>query len=135
MNARKFLERIGKIDRLIENKIAEKRQLLSIATGTTVQLKEKVQTSGSKQKMADAIDSYVDLENDDIKKLVREKEEIISVIEGLKEIHYDVLHKLYVQKFTLYDVAEAHDKSYSWATSIHGRALQSLDKLLEERVK
>ena len=46
---------------------------------------------------------------------------------------YDILHKVYVQFFTLYDVADIYEKSYSWVTSIHGRALANVRKILDER--
>lgn len=137
VTAKGFLKRIRKLDKMIMNKIAEKEQWKAIATGTTVQLSERVQTSSNQQKMADAVCNYIDIEQDInrcISKLAEEKKEVISVIEQLNEIHYDVLHKIYVQNFTFQDVADAYGKSYSWATSIHGRALKNVQNILDERM-
>ena len=59
----------------IKNRKFQREQLFDIACSTTAKTKsvlvdgelhnmEKVQSSGSNQQMADAIDEYVDLEND-----------------------------------------------------------------------
>ena len=133
MKAEEFMQQIQKVNSMLENKRLEKEQLMAIATGTTVQIREKVQTSGTKQKMAEAVSSYVDLENGDIKELIKQREEVIRVIEQLNAKHYDVLHKIYVQNIELNDLAVAYDRSYSWATTTKARALCSLQKLLDER--
>lgn len=135
-NAKEFLKQLKKLDKLIENKLAEKEQWKSVALGTTVQLSEKVQTSGNQQKMADAVGRYIDIEseiNDCIDSLIEKKKDVISVIEQLNATEYDILHKVYVQYLTLYDVADIYDRSYSWVTSVHGRALNNVKKILEER--
>ena len=62
--AKKFLRQIEDLDCKITNKLAEIEQWKSIALGTTVQLSERVQTSGSKQTMSNAIDRYIDIENE-----------------------------------------------------------------------
>ena len=133
MKAEEFMEKIQKLDSMLENKRLEKERLIAKATGTTVQIRERVQTSGSKQKMAEAVNSYVDLENGDIKKIIEQREEVIRVIEQLNAKHYDILHKIYVQNIDLSDLATAYDRSYSWATTTKARALKSLQKLLDER--
>lgn len=133
MKAEEFMEKIQKLDSMLENKRLEKERLIAKATGTTVQIRERVQTSGSKQKMAEAVNSYVDLENGDIKKIIEQREEVIRVIEQLNAKHYDILHKIYVQNIDLSDLATAYDRSYSWATTNKARALDSLQKLLDER--
>ena len=133
---KKFLKQLKKLDKLIENKLAEKAQWKSIATGTTIQLNEKVQSSGNQQKMADAVGEYIDMEreiNAYIDILIAKKKDVISVIEQLNATEYDILHKVYVQYLTLYDVADIYEKSYSWVTSVHGRALANVRKILDER--
>ena len=60
------------------------------------------------------------------KRLEQKKNEIISSIESLPEAEYDVLHRVYVQGETLYEVASDKKISYSLAASIHGRALKML---------
>lgn len=133
---KRFLNQIKKLDKLIENKLAEKEQWKLIASGTTIQLKERVQSSSNQQKMADAVVRYIDIEseiNACIDSLVSKKRDVISVIEQLDVTEYDILHKVYIQYLSLYDVAEIYDKSYSWVTSVHGNALKNVREILDAR--
>ena len=137
MNAKTFLKQLEKLDTIINNKMIERTQWLEIALGVTAHSEgERVQSSGSQQKMADAVDRCVDMEreiDDLIDRLIDLKRDVTSVIEQLPVAEYDVLHKLYIQHMTLYDVAEAKGKTYSWVTSIHGRALKNVQNILDER--
>ena len=137
MNAKDFLRQIKKLDRLIENKLIEIQRWKDIANNTTATLSgERVQSSGNPQKIADAICRYIDLEreiNQDIDELVEAKKDVIGVIEQLNATEYDIIHKIYVQYLTLEDVADAYDRTYSWATTIHGRALKHVQNLLNKR--
>ena len=132
----------------IKNRKFQREQLFDIACSTTARTKsvlvegelhnmEKVQSSGSNQQMADAIDEYVDLENDvyGILDLIKKRDAIIKNIEKLNITEYDVLHKIYIQNMDLNEVAEECDKSYSWVTSTHGRALKNLQKILKKEGK
>lgn len=132
----------------IKNRKFQREQLFDIACSTTAKTKsvlvegelhnmEKVQSSGSNQQMADAIDEYVDLENDvyGILDLIQKRDAIIKNIEKLNITEYDVLHKIYIQNMDLNEVAEECDKSYSWVTSTHGRALKNLQKILKKEGK
>lgn len=134
--AKEFLKQVKKLDCMITNKLAERDQWKSIALGTSVQLSEKVQTSGSQQKMADAINKYIDIEseiNECVDNLIAKKKEVISVIEQLPVDLYDILHKIYVQYYTFYDVADKKDISYSNVTTLHGKALKLVQKILDAR--
>lgn len=134
--AKEFLKQVEKLDCMITNKLAERDQWKSIALGTSVQLSEKVQTSGSQQKMADAINKYIDIEseiNECVDNLIAKKKEVISVIEQLPVDLYDILHKIYVQYYTFYDVADKKDISYSNVTTLHGKALKLVQKILDAR--
>jgi DNA-directed RNA polymerase specialized sigma subunit len=137
MDAKKFLLQIKKLDRLIENKMIEVQQLKELVCNTSPTLTaERVQSSGNPHRMADAIGKYIDLENEinhRIDEFVNAKNDVISVIEQLDATEYDILHKVYVQDFTLYDVAEKYDRTYSWVTTIHGRAIKHVQNILNER--
>lgn len=147
MKAKEFLRQIQKTDRMIENKLIEKEQWKAVALGTTAHIQtakiggvvqglDRVQQSGSQNKMADAVDRYIDIEAEIdryIDKLVDLKKDVISVIEQLESVEYDLLHKVYVQGIALYEVPDYYDKSYSWATTIHGRALNNVQKILDKR--
>ena len=137
MKAKEYLSQIEKLDKLIENKLHEADKWRQIATGTTMQNdSEKVQSSGSKQKMEDAICRCINAENevnDAIDKLVDLKQEIIHDIEQLSLHEYDVLHKKYVQFKELYEIAVDIDKSYSWVKAVHGSGLANLQKILDRK--
>ena len=132
MTAKEYLSQIKKLDTLIDNKLAEVAHWKAVASGTTSRSEgERVQATGSNQKMADAVARYMDMENEinaDI-----DRQEVIQTIEQLPWIEYDVLHKIYVQGKEFWEVADSHEKSYSWTTTIHGRALTNLQKILDER--
>ena len=139
MKAKDYLLQISKIDRLVENKIAELEHWQAIATGTTTFSDgDRVQSTGNKYKMEDAIIKCIEISNDlneQIDRLVDTRKEVISTIEQLKPSEYDVLHKIYVQNKDFQEIATAKKMSYSWVTSKHGRALASLQKILDEREK
>lgn len=137
MNAKDYLRQVNKLDKLISNKIIEKEQWKAIATGITARSDgERVQASGSQQKMADAVCKYVELENEIdryIDALIDAKKEVISTIEILPPVEYDLLHKIYIQDKTLDEVADRYKKTYSWATTVHGRALKHVQNILNMR--
>ena len=86
--------------------------------------------------MADAVGSYLDIEreiDEQVDKLYDTRQEVICVIEKLNTTEYDLLHKVYVQYFSLYEVADMYAKTYSWATTVHGRALKNVQKILDEK--
>lgn len=138
MKAQDYLRQLKMIDVLINNKIEEREHWWSIATNTTAQYGgERVQTSGSKQKMADAVGKFVDMGeeiNRKIDELCDKRAEIIETIEKLQSVvEYDLLYMVYVQYKTLQDVADKYNRSYSWVTSCHGTALLHVQELLDER--
>lgn len=138
MKAKDYLKQIRKLDKLIENKLLEKEQWRAIATNATAQMNgERVQSSKNPGKMEDAIHRYLEIDseiNRYIDNLVDTKKEIINLIEKLSVAEYDLLHKVYVQYHTLDEVADLYDRSHSWATTVHGRALQHVQEILDERV-
>lgn len=137
MKAKDFLLQIEKIDKIINNKVFELEQWKAIALGTTAQMGgERVQSSSSQQKMADAVAMYIDIQaeiNASIDKLYDTKREVIKVIEQLKATEYDVLHKKYVQGLTFDEIAAFYGMAYTWATTVHGRALKHVQDILDEK--
>lgn len=135
--AQNYLKQVEKLDTMIRNKLIEKDQWRDIALGITSHSEgERVQSSGSKQKMAEAIDRCIDMDeeiNQLIDRLIDLKRDVSSVIEQLNATEYDVLHKIYIQYLSLYDVADMKGKTYSWVTTVHGRALQNVLSILNEK--
>lgn len=142
MDAKEYLKQVPKLEKLIRNKQIEIERLWDIATGTSVNYGgERVQKSGRPQKMEGAICDYVDVQrelSETVSKLIRARQEVISTIEMLPPAEYDLLHKHYVQDIELRDLPVVYDgedkpRSYSWVTTCHGRALQHVQRILDER--
>lgn len=138
MKAKEYLKQVIKIDKMINNKMYESMQWKSVALGTTVPITgERVQSSSSsKSKMADAMDKYMDIQaeiNADIDRLIAARQDIIKLIEQLSAVEYDVLHKVYIQLKTFDVVAIETNHSYSWVTTVHGRALKHVQELLNKK--
>ncbi|WP_425756210.1 hypothetical protein ACPW7J_02115 [Ihubacter sp. rT4E-8] len=139
MNAKEYLRQIRKIDTMIANKTAEAEHWKAVAQNIcTYSEAERVQSSGNKQKMADAVCRYVSIEQDidnALSDLILTRKEVIASIEQLETSEYDVLHKVYVQYKDFTEIADIMGKSYSWVTTVHGRALANLQKIIKEREK
>ena len=134
MEAKEFLSQPKRLDLQIRNKLIEKQQWRDLALGITTNMEgERVQSSGSQQKMADAIAKCVDMEAEIdrlVDLLIDKKREVIQTIEQVDSpIEYDVLHKIYIQYMSLQDVADHYGKEYGWATTTHGRALKSVQEI------
>ena len=133
--AQVFLEQPEKLDIQIRNKLIEKQQWHDIALGITANMDgERVQSTGGKNKMADAIDKCVDMEAEIdslIDELIDTKKEVIQTIEKLDSpTEYNVLHMRYIQYMSLQDIADHYNRDYGWATTTHGRALKSVQEVM-----
>jgi RNase H-fold protein (predicted Holliday junction resolvase) len=140
LKAQEFLRQVRKLDLQITNKLIEQQQWKDIALGITANMDgERVQSSGAKSKMANAVEKCVDMEAEIdslVDKLIDTKKEVIQAIEQLDSpTEYDVLHRRYIQFLSLQDIADHYRKDYGWATTTHGRALKSLQEILDEREK
>lgn len=135
MDAKEYLKQPEKLDLLISNKLVEKEQWKSIALGITANMEgERVQSSGSQQKMADALNKAMDIEKEIaalIDRFVDTKKEVIQTIEKLPAEQYDICHKRYIQGIALKDIAELKNKDYTTITTTHGRALANVQAILE----
>ena len=136
--AQLYLERVEMIDSIVRNKLIEQRQWKDIALGITANMGgERVQSSGSNSKMADAVEKCVDMEREIdslIDKLIDTKKEVIQIIEKLDSpTEYRLLHLRYIQYVALKDIAIMWDKDYNNITTTHGRAVANVQRLLNER--
>lgn len=134
--AQTFLEQPEKLDIQIKNKLIEKQQWRDIALGITANMEgERVQSSGSKSKMANAIEKCVDMEaeiDNLIDKLIDTKKEVVQTIEKLDSpTEYNFLHMRYIQYLSLQEIADHYGYEYGWATTTHGRALRNVQMILD----
>ena len=138
MEVKSFLKQPEILDLRIKNKLIEIQQWKDIATGITANMDgERVQSSGAKSKMADAVIKCVDMEAEIdhlIDELIDRKKEVIQVIEQLDSAtEYNVLHMRYIQYLSLQDIADHYNRDYGWVTTTHGRALKSVQEILDEK--
>ena len=136
MEVKEFLSQPKRLDLQVRNKLIEKQQWRDLALGITANMEgERVQSSGSQQKMQDAIIKCVDCEAEIdrlVDLLIDKKKEVVQTIEQVESpIEYDVLHRIYIQYQTLQEVADHYGKEYGWATTTHGRALKSVQEIRE----
>lgn len=110
MNVQEWLEQVKKLDQLIDAKIAERERLLALATNGTAKPPDgmphggglpssKVETITIRLlELADEtnqlIDNYVDL-----------KREVCAVLEKLPANEYAVMHRFYIRRMRMYNVA------------------------------
>ena len=132
MTAEKYIERIKMIDALIENKLKEYKRWVGAAESVGgFSVSERVMSSGNSQKMPNAIANYIDIERE-IDALKQERQAIIKNLERLPAVEYELLHKSYIQDYTLYEIADYFGKSYEWAKKKKRSALKMLQDILDE---
>lgn len=139
MKAQEFLKQYEKQVTIIAScweEVAKWKGVAHSVTGCTEG--ERVQSSGSKQKMADAVISYTDIQEDIKQRIAEAREiqnEIVRTIAQLKESEYYVLHCVYILGMQFKEIAASKEKSVSWATSLHGTALTNLQAILDAENK
>ena len=185
MKAKDYLKQIRKLDaiitfrterleRMIEQKSEQIERWNSIATKTTTTMQtvkigdaihgvEKVQSSGSKDSMADAICEKLDLQAvylnefkpviqqglNEIKAIETEREEIIKTLELLPPDEFKLLYIIYAGKvnerliggqkvktieyLTLEEAADELGKSRRTVNTLHGSGLAKVQKVIDER--
>lgn len=146
MNARDFLNQLKRMEEAIKDKLEEVAQLKSVALGVTAggntvtiegekHSVERVQSSGSQQKMADAVCKYVDMEKEidkDIDRMFEKRDEVLAVLSQLdKPIQYNVLRKRYVQFKSFTKIADEMCYSYQYILEVHSKALKNVQKILD----
>ena len=137
MTAKQYLSQISRLNKMIANKLSEIYQIKSMALNISVLNEEdKVQTSGSKDRIGDMVAKMVDLEKEaqsyvDAYTDLRRKT-IMQIDSMPKDTHYKVLFSKYIEDKTFDVIAE--EMGYSWrqVIRIHGAALTEFEKLYGE---
>ena len=83
--------------------------------------------------MAKCVDIEAEIDAQ-IDKFIDIKKDVLSVIESVNSAtEYMILHMRYIQYIKLKDIALEWDEEYTNITTAHGRALASVQRILEER--
>jgi DNA-directed RNA polymerase specialized sigma24 family protein len=118
---------------MIKNKMRDHARWVEIAEGLGgAALGERVQSSRNLHKGADAIGNYIDLERE-IESLHSERQRIIQTIERLPAEEYDLIYKLYVEDYSMKEIAYSKKKSYDWVKFRKQSALRHLQGILSKQ--
>lgn len=134
MNTREYLNQIQRYDRVIRNKYVELEQLEAHATGlSSFSYGDRVQTSGSQDKIGDLVAKIVDLQSeiaDTTKEYLEKKTQVIKTIDSVKNsVLYDILFKKYVEGKTLDIIADEIGYSYQRIKELHLSAIATVKKI------
>ena len=132
MTAHDYLSQIKDLDESIKSELLYIGKLKREAEGTSGKLEgERVQSSGSKQKMANTVVKYVHIEQTKLQDLRDRRQAILDTMAMLPTLEHDVLFKYYVLGYKLKAIAKAYNKSYQWARDKRRHALKLLQRILE----
>lgn len=137
-NPKEYLKQVKLYDMLINNKLDEMDRLNDIVTKVTTSLSfDPVHGSGNQDKLGNAVAKIVDLQaevNRAIDAYVDKKREICMVIDQITDAdQLRVLYKRYFDDLTWEQIACDMHMSYRNVCYIHGKALQAVGKILEEK--
>lgn len=137
MKAKDYLQKLKRLDTLINQKIKEIAELRSMSTvGAVDYSKERVQSSPSQDApFVRVIHKIMQLEeeiNAEIDKFVDEKHLIINQIQALSDPkHIEILYKHYVEFKRLEVVAVEMNYTYQYIVELHGYALNEFQHTYE----
>ncbi len=133
MDAKEYLQRVADNECIIANKQIERQYWIDLARGITSGMGgERVQSTKTSHPMESKL-VEASLIDDEIRRLKEEIQEVINTIQLLPRSEYDILHKVYVQHMPIKVASIDSKKSYSWGKGLHNKALNSLQKILDDR--
>ena len=133
MQVKDFLNRIRRIDMMIDCKCDQIKELRDRLTSISSPMGERVQGTKDPDKFTNPVSKIIELENEineDIDKLVDLKRVARRMIEQLNsDVEKLVLYKHYFENKTFEQVSV--EMNYSWRRihQIHGDALKKLERL------
>lgn len=136
METKQYLNQILRLDRQIKNKLADIYQLRTMAESITVATdKERVSSSGDKDKLGCIMARVVDMERE-VDKLVDKRCEIISQIENIENVeYYDILAKVHILGQDIKVIAIEKGVSYRHFFRVYGKAIKEFEKKYEKTIK
>ena len=135
MEAKEYLQSVRNADLAIQDKIEEVAKLEALATKiNSLNEGERVQSSGSQDKMADAVCKIADLKSEiqtEIDNLLKLKREVRIVIEKVSEpVLMSVLNKRYIQYKSWEQIAIELSLSWRHTLRLHGKGLREINKII-----
>lgn len=132
MTTKQYLGQIERLNRMIENKMVEAKQIRNMACNISVPLdKERVQTSTNYDKLGDSVSKLVDIEKETdelVDKYVDLRRKIITQIDKMEnKDFYLVLTYRFVQSLDFKDIFLKMGISERTMYSIYGQALKEFE--------
>lgn len=134
MDSKAYLEEVQRLDILINAARRKMARQKAVATSITAQMGgERVQNTSTKQRMAEAMDSYVDTERDELQPLIRKRDEILANVKKVNgNLAFIVLYEHYFSRKNLRTIAREQHYSYSHVVRTHVEALKKLEKIIKK---
>lgn len=134
METKQYLNQISRLDRMINNKLSELAEVKTMAFGVTaLNDGERVQTSGDKDRLGNAVAKIVDMEKEIdelVDKFVDYKKEVLQILSMLKsQRHKQILFGKYFEYKSIYTIADELEMSDRGCKKAHKRALEEFEKI------
>lgn len=132
MTTKDYLNQIGRLNRMINNKLVEIAQLKELACSiSAIRTGERVQTTPNYDKIGTAYAKIDDMERKLDKLIdtyVDKKNHIISQIDGVEdEMLYNILFARYIERKTFEKIATELEYSWRQIIRLHGKALKQFE--------
>lgn len=135
MDAKRYLEQLGRYEKKIRRKKAELDNWREMATSMGISYEERVQTS-PKDKISAIVTNIVDAEadlNNTIQVYSAMRKRIVDTIDRIDNpLEYDIAYKHYVELKSLKEIAYEMDRSYDYVRHLHPVMLKTMDFLLND---
>ena len=136
-DVKRYLQQIRLYDSRINAKLAERDRLKDMLTKITPTLRDDAVSggNGSQDRLSDAVAKIVDLEAEidrEVDAFLDARQTVSKTLDKIDDTNqFNILHQRYVQGKTLEQVADNMGYTYRWICSMHGRALQTVEKILK----
>ena len=133
MTTKDYLSQIGRLNRMINNKLIEIQQLRVMAANVSaVSNEEKVQSTPNFDKMGATFAKIEEMEeklDSLIDDFIDRKNHIIAQIDGIdNELSYAILFSRYIERKSLEKIATELNYSYKSINRYHGAALKEFEE-------
>lgn len=132
MTTKDYLNQVGRLNRMINNKLVEIAQLKELACSiSAIQTEERVQTTPNYDKIGTAYAKIDEMERKLDKLIdtyVDKKNHIIGQIDGIEdEMLYNILFARYIERKTFEKIATELEYSWRQIIRLHGKALKQFE--------
>ena len=136
MNVKRYLEQIGRIEKLVANKQKEAHKIRELCGNPAIQTdRERVQTSGISDPTARCATELASIARQ-VDRWLKKRQEIINQIDMIEDVEvYEILECRYVQQMSVIDIADQLEITEKQAWRRLGKAHDVFESLyLSENV-